>query len=219
MWQASEGASPTGYNLSVNGAVITTTGTISTTVLPLGVYTWTVRAYNATGYSTWATPQSILVIGEDTKYATIDAMTAGIITATTNTGITTTIQIPAGVVSTTTQLLYTPVLTISNTPSSTFAFTGYALSLNAYQNGRNVPLTFTTPITVSIEYTDNSILEFNESALVLYYWNDTQWESDGIVIIEQDIDLNRIVFTIEHLSDFALFGQKTSKVFLPLVTR
>jgi uncharacterized repeat protein (TIGR01451 family) len=53
-WQAGTGPSPTGYNVKLDGPVITTTGTTSPTVLSEGVHTWTVRAYNDTGYSNWA---------------------------------------------------------------------------------------------------------------------------------------------------------------------
>lgn len=56
VWQAGAGPPPDGYNLNLDGTVITTTGTTSATVLSLGVHTWTVRAYNATGYSDWVTP-------------------------------------------------------------------------------------------------------------------------------------------------------------------
>jgi uncharacterized repeat protein (TIGR01451 family) len=53
-WQAGDGAPPDGYNVRLDGKVITTTGTTSSTVLPLGIHTWTARAYNVAGYSAWA---------------------------------------------------------------------------------------------------------------------------------------------------------------------
>jgi subtilisin family serine protease/fibronectin type 3 domain-containing protein len=55
-WQAGAGSAPAGYNVQVDGNVITTTNTTSATVLSKGVHTWTVRAYNATGYSDWVAP-------------------------------------------------------------------------------------------------------------------------------------------------------------------
>jgi len=39
--------------------VVTTTATSSATVLPLGIHTWTVRAFNEAGYSDWATPWTV----------------------------------------------------------------------------------------------------------------------------------------------------------------
>jgi hypothetical protein len=58
-WQAGAGATPTGYNVQLDGAIITTTETTSATVLSAGVHIWSVRAYNATGYSDWATPWTV----------------------------------------------------------------------------------------------------------------------------------------------------------------
>jgi pimeloyl-ACP methyl ester carboxylesterase/fibronectin type 3 domain-containing protein len=55
-WQADAGASAEGYNVQVDTEVITTTGMTSPTVLSVGVHTWTVRAYDRTGYSEWASP-------------------------------------------------------------------------------------------------------------------------------------------------------------------
>jgi hypothetical protein len=60
VWQTGAGAAPAGYNLQVDGSVITTTGTTSTTFLSMGIHTWTVRAYNAAGYSDWAIPWSVV---------------------------------------------------------------------------------------------------------------------------------------------------------------
>ncbi len=55
-WQAGAGSLPDGYNLKLGNTIITTTNTSSPTLLPLGVHTWTVRAFNAAGYSNWVTP-------------------------------------------------------------------------------------------------------------------------------------------------------------------
>ena len=53
-WQAGTGPTPAGYNLQLDGTVVTTTVTTSSTVLSAGVHTWTVRAYNPAGHSNWA---------------------------------------------------------------------------------------------------------------------------------------------------------------------
>jgi hypothetical protein len=59
-WQAGDGLPPEGYNVRLDGDIITTTDTMSPTVLALGVHTWTVRAY-AEGYSDWASPWKVTV--------------------------------------------------------------------------------------------------------------------------------------------------------------
>ncbi len=61
-WQAGAGDPPEGYNLQVDGAILTTTATVSPALLSLGVHTWTVRAFNAAGYSAWAVSAWIVEI-------------------------------------------------------------------------------------------------------------------------------------------------------------
>jgi len=55
-WEAGVGEIVDGYNLDVDGTVITTTGTSLMTSLSAGVHAWTVRAYNSAGYPEWAGP-------------------------------------------------------------------------------------------------------------------------------------------------------------------
>jgi len=55
-WQTEVGPPVEGYNLDLDGAVVTTTATTSSTLLSIGVHTWTVRAFNQAGYSDWADP-------------------------------------------------------------------------------------------------------------------------------------------------------------------
>lgn len=61
-WQIAAGGTPGGYNVDLNGSIITTTNLISSVVLPHGTYTWTVRAFNVTGYSGWAAPWSFTIL-------------------------------------------------------------------------------------------------------------------------------------------------------------
>ena len=60
-WQAGTGPSPTGYHVKLDGLVVTTTGTTSSTVLSNGVHTWTVRAYNDAGYSDWTSKWTVRI--------------------------------------------------------------------------------------------------------------------------------------------------------------
>jgi photosystem II stability/assembly factor-like uncharacterized protein len=60
-WQVPAGSAADGYNLDLDGTIITTTQTFSTVVLPIGSHTWTVRSYNSAEYSAWAVPWSITV--------------------------------------------------------------------------------------------------------------------------------------------------------------
>jgi hypothetical protein len=62
MWQIGAGGTPAGYNVDVNGSIITTTSAVSAAVLSPGMYTWTARAFNGTGYSAWAAPWSFTIL-------------------------------------------------------------------------------------------------------------------------------------------------------------
>ena len=104
---------------------------------------------------------------------------------------------------------------VSDTPAPNLWFAGRAFSLEAYQNGTQVPLTFSTPITLVIEYTDADLGNAFEGALEVYYRKGTGWATDGITIVERDTANNRLVVTISHLSAFAMFGPATNKVYLP----
>jgi hypothetical protein len=132
--------------------------------------------------------------------------------------MTTTIQIPALAVAKTTTLKYTEVMKAS-APSG-FAFAGHAFDLSAYQDGQPVSgLTFTTPATVTINYSDADVAGMDEATLQLNYWNGSAWSTDGITITKRDMIHNRLVATIAHLSKFAMFAEPNKQLYLPLITR
>ena len=60
-WQAGSGGAPAGYNLELDGQVITTTATTSPTLLAAGAHTWRVRAFNVAGYSGYSGAWSLTV--------------------------------------------------------------------------------------------------------------------------------------------------------------
>lgn len=60
-WQPAGGWAADGYNLDLDGAVVTTTATAWPAVLAPGAHQWSVRAYNAAGYSPWAAARSMEV--------------------------------------------------------------------------------------------------------------------------------------------------------------
>jgi hypothetical protein len=61
-WQAGAGGLPDGYELELDGNVITTTSTTYTATLSLGAHFWRVRAYNLAGYSDYSSPWSFQVV-------------------------------------------------------------------------------------------------------------------------------------------------------------
>ena len=61
-WQAGAGEMPDGYNLELDGEVLTTTATTSPALLATGVHTWRVRAFNVAGYSDYSGAWTVEVV-------------------------------------------------------------------------------------------------------------------------------------------------------------
>ena len=131
----------------------------------------------------------------------------------------TTIHIPAGAVTETIDLLYTPVDSV--TVPSGFAFLNYAFELDAYRNGGTEllrTLAFQQAVTVTIHYTDTDVIGLDESSLVLWYWNEalSDWEDAACGPYDYHPGDNWFSVPICHLSRFAAFGEGY-KIYLPLV--
>ena len=61
-WQAGAGLAPDGYDLELDGLVVTTTQQTSWAgLLDVGLHTWRVRAYNPVGYTDYTAPWSLFV--------------------------------------------------------------------------------------------------------------------------------------------------------------
>jgi len=61
-WQAGAGLAPDGYDLEVDGQVVTTTQQTSWSgLLDVGLHTWRVRAYNLVGYTDYSAAWSLFV--------------------------------------------------------------------------------------------------------------------------------------------------------------
>jgi len=113
-----------------------------------------------------------------------------------------------------------PTTTVPITPATaTFSFAGQLFTLKAFQGGVEQPaFNFAEPITVTLIYHDADISVINEDSLQLYYWDGSAWQTDGITIVQRIPDQNKLVVTISHLTDFALFGEITQH-YLPLIQK
>jgi hypothetical protein len=80
-WQSGDGPVPDGYNLELDGVVITTTDTFSATSLEVGVHDWRVRAFNIVGYSDYSELWSV-EISDPPGVPTLLAPPDGLITST-----------------------------------------------------------------------------------------------------------------------------------------
>ncbi len=145
-----------------------------------------------------------------------DSSTTLVYTGTQN--MTTTISVPVGAVTSTLTLAYAPLYTASAPEGLSFA--GHAFDLDVYQGDSLLPgFVFSKPVTITIHYSSADVAGLAESTLALQYWNGSTWASDGISVVERNPAQNYVVFTISHLSEFALFATESHKVYLPVVIR
>ena len=106
-----------------------------------------------------------------------------------------------------------------------FAFTGHAFELAAYQGGVLQPgFTFSTPVTITIYYSDDDIrVVTDESELTLYWWTGSAWQDAAETCSPastyvRDTSNNVLSVPVCHLSKFGLLGP-THNMYLPLVMR
>ncbi len=149
---------------------------------------------------------------------TVAPAAGGSLVYTTTVGTATTVTIPPGAVTGTTNLAYTP-LPIPTAPAG-FGFAGQVFQINAYQQGALVPgFVFSQPVTITLHYSDADILGLDESKLKLDYWNGTTWVDAACGPYDRHPAENWLAAPVCHLSRFALFGAAQIKTFLPLTVR
>ncbi|RLC83201.1 MAG: hypothetical protein DRJ03_17890 [Chloroflexi bacterium] len=128
------------------------------------------------------------------------------------------VEFPDGAVSDTVAVTYTAFYVPPHPPTSTFAFANIAFVLEVAEvsSGEQIT-TFAEPLTLTIDYTDGDLNGQDEDLLELRYWNGSAWVTDGITVVEHDKVNNRLVVTIDHLTEFALLSKY--RLHLPLVLR
>jgi hypothetical protein len=135
-------------------------------------------------------------------------------------GSPTVVKVPAGTVTETTVLAYTPVDTA--TAPAGYVFAGRGFRLEAYQDGVLLPgLQFANPVTITIHYTDSEVQGIAEDSLLLLYWNESTqtWEDAACGAYDRHPDENWLAAPVCHLTRFALFGKSGHKIYLPAILR
>ena len=128
------------------------------------------------------------------------------------------IEFPADALTETAIVTYSETIVPSNPATTAFAFAGKSFVLEATAVADGAAITnFVNPVTITLRYSDENLAGLDENTLVLEFWNGSVWDSSGIVILERDPLKNRIVVTIDHMTEFALFGQH--RVYLPVIIK
>jgi hypothetical protein len=140
-------------------------------------------------------------------------------------GLTTTIVVPSGGVSSPVDLTYGPLGTPIS-PSS-FMFAGQSFFLEAYQGSNYLPgFTFAQPVQVTLQYSNAAVAGMDELQLKLLYFDTTTglWVDAATTCSPpsqyvRDPANNRLTVAICHLSQFGLFGAAPYLIYLPKLSR
>lgn len=122
----------------------------------------------------------------------------------------TTVQVASGAVSEPVVLIYTDDNDPIQPPPEAWHATEMMFTLNAHQDGNpQMDFSFTVPITVQLQYTDQALTGLDESVLEARRWDrqEQTWTSEGLSVAEQDTAHNRLTFITTYLGEFAVFGQ------------
>jgi len=133
---------------------------------------------------------------------------------------TTTIEIPVGAASEPFVLVRWPLsnTTHVNWPANHTPI--HLFALQAYVEGRLQEITFTPPLTITITYQDEAITELNETTLHIRYWDETtqEWSTTGITSTPYPNE-NKVVARLSHFTEFAIFGEASNGIYLPIVVK
>jgi hypothetical protein len=129
------------------------------------------------------------------------------------------LDIPEGAIDQPTTFILTPRANVGEA-HPTLSFAGQVFTIVAIQNDSPVPnFTFLTPVTLMVNYAEGDIERILEETVELLYWDGAVWTDDGIVSVSHDMVNNQLTVTIEHLSEFAMFGEGYLEVYLPVIIR
>lgn len=129
-------------------------------------------------------------------------------------GQTTTIQIPGQAVTSTLLVTYSLFATTTQAglPTQTM------VSQHAIRLETN--LSFSSPMTLTIQYNEADVAGINESTLRLYTWNGSQWvDAQPCGGYSRDLSNNILQAVLCHFSDYVLLGRSQRSVYLPVVVK
>ena len=144
----------------------------------------------------------------------------------TGTGATTaTLNLPAGAVSETSTVVWTPDIVVEETHPGGFRLGGMAFDLQVCQGGECFgDYVFSETVTLTLSYSDADVAGLIEEELYLYTWDGTGWV-DAVAdcgwpptAYGRYPEINELVVPLCHFSRFALVGG-THNVYLPVVLR
>jgi uncharacterized repeat protein (TIGR01451 family) len=189
-----------------------------------GAQTITVTASNAAGSD--SDTHAITLAPLPPMSTTVGPAGGFLIVYTDTHGLTITLEIPAGAVSETTELRFTPIPSPTEPISAELDLLGNAFDLDAYRNNaRLVDFTFFKTVTLTVRYWSGDLNGIDEATLELYRWVPSFWQKVGACAGEgqtRDTDRNAIIARLRGLSRFGVcFAKQPGRniIYLPVVLR
>lgn len=129
----------------------------------------------------------------------------------------TVITIPAGAITDTAIITYTPAYGMP--PSGSLTGIGRTFELTAVYSSTAQPaqLVLGSTYTITIRYTEEEQGAAIEDTLALYWWDGSKWSQEGITSTV-DVTNNILAAQAKHFSLFTVLGE-THRVYLPLVMK
>jgi hypothetical protein len=136
------------------------------------------------------------------------------------------VVIPAGAVTETVSLAFTPLVANANAPGEDQGV-ALAFRLEAFVGGLPQDgFPFAEPITVTVTYGDDNLIDiWDEASLVLYYWDGSSWQDASMTCAPEDrysdhnVAAKTITAKVCHLTEFGAMGTRGHRVHLPLAIR
>ncbi|MCP4409515.1 MAG: hypothetical protein GY807_17545, partial [Gammaproteobacteria bacterium] len=73
------------------------------------------------------------------------------------------------------------------------------------------------PYELIVRYTDEDVINIDESSLKLYWWDGSQWVFEPTSVVDEAN--NTVTAMPEHLGSFAVFGKPGTPIYLPLIIK
>jgi peptide/nickel transport system substrate-binding protein len=159
-------------------------------------------------YYFYATSKSVL--------ETVTNEAGGSLTYTDTNELTTTLQVPAGAVTQTTELRYTPTPGVDGRPRDLIEI-GHSFDLTALISDTRQSLTaLDDDYTVAVSYGDTELGVAIEGTLALYYWDGSQWVKEPSSAV--NTTTNVVQATPNHFSEWVVLGD-TNLSYVPLALK
>lgn len=136
------------------------------------------------------------------------------------------LEIPAGAVTETLEIVYTELPTSSPPPPADAQAVSRSFVIDAFVGGQLLDnFYFSQPVFITLTYDPADLNGLSPAGLELRYWHETeqQWQTDGITLVQHNAAQYQLVFQLEHLTEFALFatdpGGTGHGVYLPLLVK